>query len=105
MTVKKLYVNKAVIVGIGVVIAIAIASGIYAVSTPQNDSPSGDLGMKDEVEAKIEEPKEEQIASEEESELGMKDEADVTIEPPEEVPSVIKENVEEKTGMIEEELP
>jgi len=105
MTVKKLYVNKAVIVGIAVVIAIAIASGIYAVSTPQNDSLSGDIGMKDEVEATIEEPKEEQIASEEESEMGMKDEADATIEPPEEVPSVIKENVEEKTGMIEEELP
>ena len=79
MTVKKLYVNKAVIVGIGVVIAIAIASGIYAVSTPQNDSPSGDIGMKDEVEA--------------------------TIEEPEEVPSVIKEDVEEKTGVVGEQSP
>jgi len=99
MTLKKLCVNKGVIVGIAIAIAIAIAVGVYAVSSPQDETPSGDISMKDDVEVTIQPPKVETISSEEEEEFGMKDEADVTINPPEEESNVIGETVSEGTGM------
>ena len=99
MKVKKTSVKRAATVGIGIAIAIAIAAGVYAVSGPQDETPSGDISMKDEIDASIQPPEEEQIESTEKEEFGMKDEADVTINPPEEEPSVIKENVTEGVGM------
>ncbi len=99
---------------IGVVIAIAIAAGVYAISGPQNEVPSAEISLQDDVQEKIKPPEEKTEVideSEEEAKLGLKDEADASINPPEEEadastsppeeeqPSVIQETVEEQAGI------
>jgi len=97
--IKKLSVNKAAIIGIGIAIIVA-AIGVYAVTSTQDGSSADEtaIGIGDTAGVKIGEGPEE--VPTEEAEIGLKDEAEVTIDEPEdEPPDEVEIFVKEKLGV------
>jgi len=92
-------VNKGLVIGVPVIIAIAAIAGAYAFFGIQENGPSDEssgIGVKDTAEVEITAPTEEEpeVLPDEGAELGIRDSAEVEVEEPEDV--II--SAEEKIG-------